>query len=243
MPERADRLTRGPAYEVMSRKNTAADYRDDWPVFRHDNGRSGATNQQMPAELKTAWQSRLGGHLSTVTVAGGKVFVAAIDAHTVYALDNASGKVVWSFLTGARIDSPPTIYQGRVYFGCADGCVYCLDAADGALAWKFLAAANDRQLLSYGQFESVHPVHGSVLIENDTLYCMAGRSMFVDGGLRFYRLDPLTGKEISLSVLNEMRSDHGKEPSGQGDRADSPARRAGHSVQRRQVHLPAQPAV
>jgi outer membrane protein assembly factor BamB len=204
MPGPADRLTRGPAYEAMSRSNAAVDYRDDWPVFRHDNRRSGATTQQIPAELKTAWQSRLGGRLSTVTVAGGKVFVAAIDAHTLYALDSTSGKTAWSFLTGARIDSPPTICQGRVYFGCADGCVYCLRAADGALVWKFLAAASDRQLLSYGQLESVHPVHGSVLIENDALYCMAGRSMFLDGGIRFYRLEPLTGKEMSLSVLNEI---------------------------------------
>jgi len=210
MPEPANRLTKGPAYEAMSRSTTAVDYGDDWPVFRHDNRRSGATNQQMPAELKTAWQSKLGGRLSTVTVAGGKVFVAAIDAHTLYALDSTSGQIAWFFPTGARIDSPPTIYQGRVYFGCADGCVYCLRATDGTLAWKFLAAVNDRQLLSYGQFESVHPVHGSVLIENGILYCMAGRSMFLDGGIRFYRLDPLSGKEISLSVLNEIDPTTGK---------------------------------
>jgi hypothetical protein len=49
-----------------------------------------------------------------------------------------------------------------------------------------------------------------VLIENGTLYCMAGRSMFLDGGIRFYRLDPLTGKEISLSVLNEIDPTTGK---------------------------------
>ncbi|MFZ5833024.1 MAG: PQQ-binding-like beta-propeller repeat protein [Planctomycetota bacterium] len=210
MPEPAERLTRGPAYEVVSRGTASADYTDEWPVFRHDNSRSGSTDLQIPAELKTAWQSKLGGRLSTLTVAEGKVFVAAVDAHTLYAVDSISGKTIWSFLTGARIDSPPTIYQGRVYFGCADGRVYCLSAADGALVWKFLAAANDRQLLSYGQFESVHPLHGSVLIENGTLYCMAGRSMFLDGGLRFYRLDPLTGKEISLSVLDEIDPTTGK---------------------------------
>jgi len=209
-PPPAQRLSKGPAYDAMNAEAAAAESADDWPVFRHDNARSGSTKASVPAELKPAWQSRLGGPLSTLTVAGGKVFVAATDAHTLYALDSASGKVAWSFLTGARVDSPPTIYRGRVYFGCADGRVYCLCAADGALVWKFLAAANGRQLLSYGQFESVHPVHGSVLIENGALYCMAGRSMFLDGGIRFYRLDPLTGKEISLSVLNEIDPTTGK---------------------------------
>jgi len=207
-PEPMNRLVKGPAFSdspaALGVQPPASSPSDDWPVFRHDNGRSGATNHPIPAELKIAWQSSLGGDLSTLTVAGGKVFVASIDAHVLYALDSASGKTAWSFLTGARIDSPPTVYQDRVYFGCGDGCVYCLRAADGTLAWKFLAAANDRQLLSYGQFESVHPVHGSVLIENGTLYCMAGRSMFLDGGIRFYRLNPLTGTEISLSVLNEI---------------------------------------
>ena len=128
----------------------------------------------------------------------------------IYALDSASGNTAWSFQTGARIDSPPTIYKWCAYFGCADGYVYCLNAADGALVWKFLAAGNDRQLFSYGQLESVHPVHGSVLIQNDTLYCMAGRSMFLDGGIRFYQLDPLTGKELSLLVLNEIDPTTGK---------------------------------
>jgi hypothetical protein len=56
----------------------------------------------------------------------------------------------------------------------------------------------------------VHPVHGSVLIEDGTLYCMAGRSMFLDGGIRFYRLDPRTGKELSRSVLNEIDPTTGK---------------------------------
>ena len=34
--------------------------------------------------------------------------------------------------------------------------------------------------------------------------------MFLDGGIRFYRLDPLTGKELSLSVLNEIDPTTGK---------------------------------
>jgi outer membrane protein assembly factor BamB len=89
-----------------------------------------------------------------------RVYVTLDINGPVSALDAASGKIAWSFLTGARIDSPPTIYKGRAYFGCADGWVYCLNAADGALVWKFLAAGHDKQLFSHGQLESVHPVHG-----------------------------------------------------------------------------------
>lgn len=79
--------------------------------------------------------------------------------------------------------------------------VYCLRAFDGALAWRFLAAPHDRRLMSEEQLESVWPVHGSVLVRNDTAYVVAGRSMFLDGGLTLYLLDPGTGQSLSSEKL------------------------------------------
>jgi hypothetical protein len=90
-----------------------------------------------------------------------------------------------------------------VLFGCADGWVYCLRADDGALAWRFRAAPEDRRHFAFEQVESVWPVSGSVLVQNDTLYCVAGRSMFLDGGLRMIRLDPKTGRKLSEVVMDE----------------------------------------
>jgi len=88
-------------------------------------------------------------------------------------------------------------------FGCADGSVYCLRASDGAFAWRFRAAPEDRRHFAFEQIESVWPVSGSVLVQNDTLYCVAGRSMFLDGGLRMLRLDPKTGRKLSEVVMDE----------------------------------------
>ena len=48
--------------------------------------------------------------------AGDRVYVAAADAHTVHAIDAKSGKPLWQYVGGARIDSPPTIYGGTVIF-------------------------------------------------------------------------------------------------------------------------------
>ena len=70
----------------------------------------------------------------------------------------SSGKVLWSYTAGGRVDSPPTIYHGRVLFGSADGWVYCLRAADGRLVWRFRAAPIDRRMVAYEQFESAWPV-------------------------------------------------------------------------------------
>jgi outer membrane protein assembly factor BamB len=98
-------------------------------------------------------------------------------------MDATNGSTLWNYIAGGRIDSPPTIYQGRVLFGSADGYVYCLNSEDGALIWRFRAAPMNLRMVAFEQVESVWPVHGSVLIQNDRVYCVAGRSVFMDGGI------------------------------------------------------------
>jgi outer membrane protein assembly factor BamB len=176
----------------------------DWPIYRGNAARSGYVKTTVPAtDLKRAWQTELGVKLSAPVIANGKLFVSAVDKQEVLALDANSGQKLWSFTAGGRVDSAPTVWQGRVLFGCADGYVYCLRADDGALAWRFRAAPEDRRHFAFEQVESVWPVSGSVLVQNDTLYCVAGRSMFLDGGLRMIRLDPKTGKKLSEVVMDE----------------------------------------
>jgi len=196
------RLERGPAYDPNHVPRFTS-HESDWPTYRGDAARSGSSATTVPAELKRAWQTELGGKLSPPVIAGGKLFVAAVDAGTVHALDAGTGKLVWSFTAGGRVDSPPTIWHDRVLFGSADGCVYCLRADDGALAWRFRAAPEDRRHFAFEQIESVWPVHGSVLVQNDTVYCVAGRSMFLDGGLRMLRLNPASGEKISETITDD----------------------------------------
>ncbi|MBM3335400.1 PQQ-binding-like beta-propeller repeat protein, partial [Candidatus Sumerlaeota bacterium] len=199
------RLERGPAHsEVKSQKlKVKSPSAEEWPTYRHDASRSGSTKSSVPTDLKQLWQADVGGKLSSPVIADGKLFVASVDAHTVYALDANTGKVVWIFIAGGRVDSPPTIWQGRVLFGSADGNVYCLSASDGRLVWRFQAAPEQRRMGAFEQVESVWPVHGSVLVQNDTVYCVAGRSMFLDGGLRLLRLDPTTGRKLSETILDD----------------------------------------
>ena len=44
---------------------------------------------------------------------------------------------VWTFSTGAGVDSSPTIVGGIAYVGSDDGNVYAIDAANGTEAWQF----------------------------------------------------------------------------------------------------------
>jgi len=198
------RLTKGPAYDTKLELVSKA--ADQWPTYRHDGTRGGATAAAVRLPLSRQWRADLGEGLTSPVAAGGRVFVASRDTHTLYALGAERGDELWTFTAGAEVDSPPTVNRGLVIFGCADGRVYCLRASDGALVWRFRAAPSDMRLVSYGRLESVWPVHGSVLVENDIVYCVAGRSTYLDGGLRFLRLDAATGRMLSEEVMDDQQN-------------------------------------
>lgn len=202
------RLERGPAYSQVDGPSASP---DDWPMYRHDEGRSGTISAAISPAIRQSWQAELGGRLSAPVIAAGKLFIASIDSHTLYALDAASGRRLWAYTTGGRVDSPPTYYKGYVLFGSADGYVYALRAQDGALAWRFRAAPMDRRMMAWEQLESAWPVHGSVLIHNSVLYCTAGRNMYLDGGIRFIRLDPVTGKLLGEVVMDDKDPETGQD--------------------------------
>ena len=203
------RLEKGPAFG-KNPQSAIRNPQSEWSTYRHDASRSGATSARVPADLKQAWRAVISGRLSPPVIAGGRVFVAAIDAHTVHAIDAASGKVAWSYTAGARVDSPPTIYRGLALFGSADGYVYAVSAAEGKLAWRFRAAPADERIVAHEQVESVWPVHGSVLVEDGVLYLTAGRSIFLDGGIRMIRLDPATGTLLGQTLWDERDPSSGK---------------------------------
>ena len=205
----ARRLQKGPAYgQVPAAK--PADRPGDWPMYRRDAARSGCTPSPVAPALAKRWSVPLGGKLTPPVVAGGRAFVSAIERQTLYALDAASGKVLWTHLAGGKIDSAPTLYGDAVLFGCRDGWVYCLRASDGALAWRYLVAPADRQIVGEQHVESVWPVHGSVLIVRDALYALAGRNLFFDGGMRLVRLDPRTGRMVAETVMDQNDPATGK---------------------------------
>ncbi len=205
--ERAVRLVKGPAYgptrnptrasqrSAASQSSKSEIRNDSWPTYRHDGTRGGATPAQAPTDLKPLWTAKVTTEPSPPVIADGKVFVSDVHAHTLYALDAGSGRVVWRYVAGGRVDSPPTWHKGLVLFGSRDGWVHCLRASDGVLVWRFKDLP-DKTICAFGRLESAWPVCGSVLVKDDTAYFAAGRSSFLDGGIFLYALDPSTGQVI-----------------------------------------------
>jgi outer membrane protein assembly factor BamB len=72
---------------------------------------------------------------SAPAIAGGLVYVGSADGR-LYAVNDQTGVLAWSFPTGGLVRSSPAVGDGRVVFGSSDHKVYSLDAATGALLWS-----------------------------------------------------------------------------------------------------------
>ena len=165
----------------------------DWATYRGDNARSACSGSEVSGQGEKVWEFRPTGanKPTAATAAGGLVFLGGDDCK-VRAIDAASGKLKWTFLTGGPVRQPPTIWQGRAYVGSGDGYIYALEAATGKPLWRFRAAPVERRIMAYGSLCSTWPVNSGVLVEDGTAYAAAG---IIDyDGTYVYALDAVTGK-------------------------------------------------
>jgi len=191
--DRHEGLLKGTAYGAAPMTSSTA---ADWPVYRNNSARSGATPTPVSGKLACVWETKLPSRPTAPTIVGNLVYVAARDSHVLYALSRQTGETVWTFTTCGRIDSPPSFHQGLLLLGCRDGGVYALRADNGELAWQFRDLPTRRLMAADGQLESAWPISGAVMIRDGVAYFAAGRSSFLDGGIVVYGLDPSTGQVI-----------------------------------------------
>lgn len=183
----------------------------DWPTWRHDTGRSAATNEQLPSDLSLQWRRALPPlkpawpedprlHFDAVyqpVVLGQQMFVASSVNDSVTAYDTTSGEQRWRFYAEGPVRFAPVAWEGKLYFGADDGCMYCLNAKSGNLLWKFRAAPNARKAIGNDRLISVWPVRGGPVLEQGKVYFTVGVWPFE--GTFLYALDANTGTPVSAT--------------------------------------------
>lgn len=216
--ESAPALERGPGFGTTESQSADTGGAEDWPMYRHDPGRSVWASTSLKPGLDALWTADLGGRLTPPVAAGGRVIVAVREQNRVVCLDGETGQTLWTFFTGGRVDSPPSCFQNLVIFGCRDGWVYCVRASDGALVWRFFAALKKRWIMDHGQLESAWPVIGSVVIRDRKVLFAAGRHSALDGGIRVYAVAPHTGKVLwkTFHYRADRNASHANMLVGQG---------------------------
>jgi outer membrane protein assembly factor BamB len=112
--------------------------------------------------------------LSSPVVEGGRVFIGSGDHH-VYALDLATGALLWKFKTGNVVHASPAVAAGTVYIGSWDRHLYALDAKTGAKRWAF-ATGDDTDI-----YNQVGIASSAAVAEGGVFFgCRDGRFYAVD---------------------------------------------------------------
>jgi hypothetical protein len=191
----------------------------DWPMYLHDNFRSGVTDARLELPLKEAWSFQplrppapawpeparqdffhdyydlraveTYDYAFHVVAAGDTVYFGSSSQDKIYALDAENGTIRWTFPVEGPVRFAPVWAEGRLYAGSDDGCVYCLSAGDGALVWKCRVAPQERMIPGNGRMISLWPVRTGLVVDGGIVYCSAG--LFPEQGTYLAALDARTG--------------------------------------------------
>ena len=166
----------------------------DWPAYRQGNQRHSGTAVEVGDEVKSLWTIEGKGNRPTQLVtAGGLGFFSGTNG-SVEAIEMATGQSLWTAFTGAAVNYPPAIAEGRLLVGSSDGWVYCFEAATGKQLWRFRAAPVDRKIPVHGRLTSTWPVGSGVLVEDGVVYAAAGIASY--DGTHVFALDAEDGQIV-----------------------------------------------
>lgn len=179
----------------------------DWPMWRHDPGRTAATTQKMPAEPHLIWsrelpplrpafkEPRLQFDRSYEPVAAGKrLLVGSSREDCVIAFDTETGAELWRALADGPVRFAPVIVGETAIFGSDDGVVRCVKLTDGSPIWQKRAVPSNRLLLGNQRLISVWPVRGGPVAKDGRVYFAAG--VWPLEGTFVFCCDAATGAEI-----------------------------------------------
>lgn len=182
-------------------------FANDWPMWRHDAGRTAVTKGELSESLRLKWVR----HLPPVApafhsarlqfdagyepiVAGGQLLIASSRSDSVTAYDIRTGEESWVVTTNGPVRLAPAVWQSSVCFGSDDGYLYCVDLQTGDLRWKHRAVPSDRRLLGNQRLISVWPVRGGPVVADGRVYFAAGVWPFE--GVFVYAMDIESGAVI-----------------------------------------------
>ncbi len=180
----------------------------DWPTWRYDANRSGATPDALPATLRlqwvreyapttTAWPDQAKMQFDIVrepVVAGRTMYFNSSRYDAVRAVDTRTGAEKWTRFADGPIRFAPVAFEGRVYFTSDDGYLYCLDGESGKQHWKVRGGPSDRRILGNERLISTWPARGAPVIADGTVYFAASIWPFM--GIFIHAVDAKTGNPI-----------------------------------------------
>ena len=200
----------------------------DWPQYRHDAGRTGASAESLPGSLHLGWVRELPAPRPAFpteirlrydatyepVVLGKTIFVPSMVTDTVTALDTETGARRWQFFTEGPVRFAPVAWQEKVYFVSDDGHLYCTSAAEGKLLWKFRGLPDgrkDRKVIGNERLISLFPARGGPVLADGVVYFAAG--IWSGEGVFVHAVDATSGEAVWSNTeshrIEKANMDHG----------------------------------
>jgi outer membrane protein assembly factor BamB len=147
----------------------------EWAMYGRDLTHSGVESMGdiIPQGVVSKVFSSGAGMHSSPVIAGGIIYVGSRDGN-MYAIQESSGQLLWSYKTGSWVDSSATIVNNIVYFGSNDGSFTALKAKTGDKLWDI---------------QVKYPVKSSAAVVDGKVY-------FGCDDYSVYCLDAVTGEKI-----------------------------------------------
>ena len=207
---------------------TARVWAGDWPQFRYNVGRTGASPDELPADLQLRWtrtppaprpafpqELRLAYDASYEPVVLGRtMFVPSMVTDSVTALDTETGNQRWRFFAEGPVRFAPVASEDNVYFVSDDGYLYCLDTRDGSLRWKFRGLPEgkpNRKVIGHGRLVSLWPARGGPVLADGVVYFAAG--LWPTEGVFVHAVDADSGQVVWSNtdgdLIPKSNWDHG----------------------------------
>ena len=209
---------------ILVTRSLEATAAEGWSTYMHDNARSGVSHTALqveqlgeprwtyhsPAPPRTAWsgpppmdashkRARLPATRDFdtalfVTAEADRAYFGSSVTNSIHCVDAATGETRWHFRTGGPVRFPPSLSQGRTYFGSDDGFVYCADADSGDELWRYSAGEQDARLIGNdGNLVTYWPVRTNVAVADGKVYFAASLVPWVEPYL--CSLDANTGAD------------------------------------------------
>ncbi len=127
----------GLVFRPVTNLNSVPRSSSDWAMFGRDPLHSAGINTAgiLPEGIVTPLLRTGAAINSSPVIAGSMLYIGSRDSN-VYALDVASGSVLWKFPTGSWVESSVAVVDNVVYVGSNDGRLYALTADSGKMIWE-----------------------------------------------------------------------------------------------------------
>ena len=175
----------------------------DWSQHHGDQGHTGVAADRIDAGQRLAWSYRTEGTFLTGSpaIVNGVVYAGTRDENgegnsAVHAVDQATGKQLWSYTVPSSVHGSIAVSDGLVFVPTLRGSLFAVDAATGQLKWQ-----HDPEPAPEGYNQRTYGYYGVTVADGKVLYPYQTRHGEAKQGL-LIALDVKTGSRVWASPMS-----------------------------------------